>query len=262
MRYLVYTRAEFLRHFNYRSNYLATAGGTVITIAIQWSLWTAVYRGTGARAIGGLTLATTLSYSLMGRVVSGFLAEPAGLNLGPRVRSGAIVHDLAKPVNLNTLLMFQTLGRALYRLVSVGLPCFAALAAVGVLRVPPPLTAAAFAASLIMGYVALFSTYFVSGVLTFHTKTGVGMEDLYPVISLFSGEFVPLEFFPAWLRAVADSLPFKGIYYVPMSLWSGISTPAQAFPSLISQGAWTLGMVILARLIWAGAVRDLTVQGG
>ncbi len=260
MKYLAYARAEFVRGFQYRANYWATAGGTVITIAIQWALWNAVYRDAGM--VAGLSLTTMLSYSLMGRVVSGFLAEPGGLNLGPRVRSGTIVHDLVKPANLNTLLMFQTLGRALYSLASIGFPCFVVLWAAGLLRFPPLHTIVVFAASLVMGYIALFSTYFVSGVLTFYTKTGVGVEHLYPVISLFSGEFVPLQFFPGWLRAVANSLPFKGIYYVPMSLWSGISTPAEALPSLVSQGAWTLGMIALARLIWAGAVRNLTVQGG
>jgi ABC-2 type transport system permease protein len=260
MKYLAYARAEFLRYFQYRADYWATAGGTVITIAIQWALWNAVYRDAGV--IAGLSLTTMLSYSLMGRVVSGFLAEPTGLNLGSRVRSGAIVHDLVKPANLSTLLMFQTLGRALYRLASIGVPCFVVLVAAGLLKLPPLGTVATFAASLVMGYVALFSTYFVSGVLTFYTKTGVRVEHLYPVISLFSGEFLPLEFFPDWLRRIADSLPFKGIYYVPMSLWSGISTPAQALPSLVSQGVWTVGMVTLARLVWAGAVRNLTIQGG
>jgi ABC-2 type transport system permease protein len=260
MKYLAYARAEFLRGFQYRANYWATACGTVVTIAIQWALWNTVYRDAGM--IAGLSMTTMLSYSLMGRVVSGLLAEPRGLNLGPRVRSGTIVHDLVKPMNLSTLLLFQTLGRGLYSLVSIGLPCFVILRAAGLVRLPQLITLAAFAASLAMGYVALFSTYFVSGVLTFYTKTGVRVEHLYPVISLLSGEFVPLEFFPGWLRVIADSLPFKGIYYVPMSLWSGISSPAQVLPSLVSQGIWTLGMIALARIIWAGAVRNLTVQGG
>lgn len=260
MKYLACVRSEFLRGFQYRADYMATVAGTVVVIAIQWSLWNTVYRGTGE--IAGLGLTTMLSYSLMGRVVSGFLAEPTGLHLGQRVRSGAIVHDLVKPVSLSTLLMFQTLGRALYRLASVGLPCFVVLAALGFLRCPPFKTVVLFALSLVMGYVSLFSTYFVSGVLTFHTKTGVGVEHLYPVISLLSGEFVPLDFFPAPLRAIADLLPFKGIYYVPMALWSGVSSPEQALSGLASQAAWTAGMILLARLVWTDAVKSLTVQGG
>lgn len=260
MKYLAYARAEFLRGFQYRANYWATVAGTATGILIQWSLWHAVYRG-GA-TIAGLSLSTMLSYSLMGRIVSWFLAEPTGLNLGPRVRSGAIVHDLVKPANLHSLLLFQTFGRAAYGLLSTGGPCFGVLLAAGLIHLPSVETLAAFAVSLVMAYITLFATYFVSGILTFYTKTGVGVEHFYPVISLLSGEFLPLEFFPGWLRAIADRLPFKGIYYVPMALWSGITSPEQALPSLMTQAVWTLGMVMVSRLVWSGAVRSLTVQGG
>lgn len=262
MKYLAYTRAEFLRGFQYRANYWATVAGTVTALLIQWYLWHAVYQGGPTTTVAGLSLSTMLSYSLMSRVVSWFLAEPRGLNLGPRVRNGSIVHDLVKPANLHSLLLFQTFGRAAYGLVSTGGPCFAALLALGLIRVPPPATLAAFTLSLVMAYVTLFATYFVSGIMTFYTKTGVGVEHIYPVISLLSGEFVPLEFFPGWLRAVADYLPFKGIYYIPMALWSGITSPAEALPSLATQAVWTAGMVLVSRLVWSGAVRSLTVQGG
>ena len=260
MKYLASARAEFLRSFQYRANYWTTVAGTAVVVIIQWSLWQTVYRETPA--VAGISLPAMLSYSLMGRVVSGLLAEPTGLRLGTKVRNGSIVHDLVKPADLGVLLMSQTLGRALYSLASVGVPCFAVLWAAGLLEIPSIPAIAAFGTSVAMGYITLFSTYLVSGVLTFYTKTGVGVEHLYPVISLLSGEFVPLDFFPSWLRVVADRLPFRGIYYVPMALWSGIISPTQAIPSLISQAAWTLGMAVLARVAWAGAVKNLTIQGG
>lgn len=50
MKYLAYTRSEFLRGFRYRANYWATLTGTFMLAVIQWSLWTAVYRNTGAIA--------------------------------------------------------------------------------------------------------------------------------------------------------------------------------------------------------------------
>ena len=113
MKYLLYTRAEFLRGLRYRANYWATLASSLIITAIQWSLWTAVYRNTDA--IAGVSLATMMSYTLMGRVTAGFLGEPSNLRLGPRVRQGTIVHDLVKPADLHVQLLFQSLGSALFR---------------------------------------------------------------------------------------------------------------------------------------------------
>ncbi|HHT85050.1 MAG TPA: hypothetical protein GXZ88_04705 [Firmicutes bacterium] len=259
-KYLQYTRAEFMRGLRYRANYWATLCSSVIMTVIQWSLWRAVYINT--TSIAGVSLPAMMAYVLIGRVISGFLAEPANLNIGPRVRSGAIVHDLVKPADLHLQLMFQTLGGALFRLVSTGLPIFLVLLITGALRMPDLKTVALFIVSLVMSYITLFSTSFVSGVLTFYTKSGVGVEHMYTLVELMSGLYVPLQFFPGWLRKIADLLPFKAIHYIPMAIWSGLTEPGEILSSLASQLIWTAAMVVLCRAIWSGAVKHLTIQGG
>jgi ABC-2 type transport system permease protein len=260
MKYLVYTRAEFLRGLRYRANYWATLTSSLIMTVIQWSLWTAVYRHTDS--IAGVSLSGMLSYTLVGRVAAGFLAEPANLRLGPRVRQGTIVHDLVKPTDLHFQLLFQNLGSALFRLVSTGLPLLVVLSLTGALNFPSAKALGAFVFSLVMGYITVFSTSFVSGVLTFYTKSGVGIDHLYTVVELFAGTYVPLQFFPGWLRAIADRLPFKAIHYIPMAIWSGMTAPGEVASAILSQVAWTTLMVLLCRIVWTGAVKQLTVQGG
>jgi ABC-2 type transport system permease protein len=260
MKYLTYTRAEFLRGMRYRANYWATLTGSFIMTIIQWSLWTAVYRHTDS--IAGIGLSSMLSYTLMGRVTSGLLAEPSSLRIGPRVRRGTIVHDLVKPTDLHYQLLFQSLGSALFRLVSTGLPLLLVLLLTGNLRSPGIEATGAFVLSLFMGYITVFSTSFVSGVLTFYTKSGVGIDHLYSLIEFLSGMYVPLQFFPGWLRAVAERLPFKAIHYIPMAIWSGMTAPGEVASAMLSQVAWTALMVLLCRVIWSRAVKHLTVQGG
>lgn len=260
MKYLAYTRVEFLRGLRYRANYWATLAGSVFITVIQWSLWTAVYRNNGS--VAGVSLASMIAYTLMGRVTSGFLAEPSNLRMGPRVRRGAIVHDLVKPADLHVQLLFQSLGAALFRLVSTGLPLFIILLATGTLTLPGPLSAVAFLVSLLMGYVTVFSTSFVSGVLTFYTKNGVGIDHLYTLVEFLSGMYLPLQFFPGWLRRIADYLPFKAIHYIPMAIWSGMTRPGEVVAAMVSQVIWTALMVILCRAVWSSAVKHLTVQGG
>ena len=189
MKYLVYTRAEFLRGMRYRANYWAILASSFIVTVIQWSLWTAVYRHTDS--IAGIGLSNMLSYTLMGRVTAGFLREPSNLRLGPRVRQGTIVHDLVKPADLHYQLLFQSLGSALFRLVSTGLPLLLVLTLTGSLRFPGLKETGVFVLSVFMGYITVFSTSFLSGVLTFYTKSGVGIDHLYSLVEFLSGMYVP-----------------------------------------------------------------------
>jgi ABC-2 type transport system permease protein len=203
-----------------------------------------------------------MTYVMVGRVVSGFLGEPMLLRTGARVWSGAIVHDLVKPVDLHVQLLFQSLGGAAFSLISTGLPLLVVLRIAGLLRIPDPKTLGIFIVSALMGYVTLFSTSFLSGVITFHVKSKVGIDYMYTVVELFSGLYFPLQFFPGWLRTVANWLPFKSIHYIPLAIWSGITAPGEIVSSLLTQVVWTAAMVLASRMLWSGAIKSLTVQGG
>ncbi len=260
MKYLLYTRAEILRGFRYRANYWATLAGALVIVVIQWSLWTAVYRNTDS--VAGISLTTMMTYTMMGRVIEGFLGEPVALRTNSRTWSGEIVHDLVKPVDLHVQLLFQSLGGAAFRLLSTGIPLMVILRVAGLLKVPGPKTLGIFVISVLMGYVTVFSTSFLSGVITFHVKSKVGIDYMYTLVELFSGLYFPLQFFPGWLRTVANWLPFKSIHYVPLAIWSGITAPGEIASSMLVQLAWTAAMVLASRILWAGAVKSLTIQGG
>ena len=260
MKYLAYARSEFIRGFRYGANYWATISGSLVLVLVQWYLWHAVYRNYDALA--GVSLNEMISYAMMARVISGFLGEPANIRIGERVRSGDIAHDLVKPVDLYLQILFQTLGRASFNLVTSGLPLFAVLYAVGVLRLPGPAVLLAFVVSVATGYLTLFCTSFASGILTFHTKSEVGLGHVYTVLELFSGLYFPLDFFPGWVGAVARFLPFGAIHYTPLAIWSGLFEPGEVVWSLCVQLAWALFMTVLSRALWWSAVRSLTIHGG
>lgn len=260
MKYLAYTRAEILRGFRYRANYWATLLGAAAMVAIQRSLWIAVY--SRQESVAGIGLSTMMTYVMLGRVVSGFLSEPTLLRTRGRVWSGAIVHDLVKPMDLHVQLLFQTLGSAAFRFLSTGLPLLLILRIAGWLDIPDARTVSIFLASILMGYVTVFSTSFLSGVITFHVKSKVGIDYVYTIVELFSGLYFPLQFFPGWLRTVANWLPFKSIHYIPLAIWSGITAPGELASALLTQVMWTCAMVAASRILWSGAVRSLTIHGG
>ncbi len=260
MKYLQFTRAEFLRGLRYRANYWAALTGSLMLAAIQWSLWHGVYKNVDH--VGGIDLPTMIGYSLMGRVTAGFLGEPANLKLAPRVRTGAVVHDLVKPTNLHTQLLFQCLGGAAFRLVFSGLPLFCGLYVTGAIQVPNLSTSIAFFASLLAGYVTVFSLSFLSGVLTFYSQSGVGLEHIYSVVELLSGFYLPLQLFPSWLRKLASFLPFQAVHHTPMAIFSGLVKPAEIPGALVTQAIWTCAAALFSRIVWGRAIRRLAIGGG
>ena len=70
---------------------------------------------------------------------------------------------------------------------------------------------------------------------------------------------IPFWIFPDWLRGVAEILPFKAIYFTPISLYMGTMPVGEA---LAFQGAWLLALVLLSQGLWKLMMRRIVVQGG
>src|SRR5690606_17586921 len=82
------------------------------------------------------------------------------------------------------------------------------------------------------------------------------------LITIFSGAFLPIWFFPASWVTVANMLPFQYMGYVPAAIYLG-SVPVQELFKVIVVGAgWGVGLLLLVQWLWARAVRRLVVQGG
>ena len=72
--------------------------------------------------------------------------------------------------------------------------------------------------------------------------------------NIFSGALIPLVFFPDWLQALAAVLPFQGMISTPALIYLGkMDAPTTAF-MLGFQAVWAVGLIMLGRLVWRGAV--------
>lgn len=259
---LAYARNAFLTALAHRIDLWGTMLSTLVMLLIQYALWRAVY-GAGGSEIGGYSLPEMLTYVLLGRVVASFTAPEVTLWLQIRVRRGTIALDLARPIDLQLVLFAQGLGTNLFRLVAVGIPAFGLLWALGLAPLPGPERLALFALALVLGYLILFAINFLLGLVILQTGSGNGLDDLEEmVIQLFSGRFLPVTLFPDWLRAVSRALPFEGIYYLPLAIYTGAIPPSELAGALGGQALWCVALLLAGRLLWARAVSRLVVQGG
>ena len=80
-----------------------------------------------------------------------------------------------------------------------------------------------FLLSVLLGFTLLFLVMFLLGSLTFWLKSVLTLRDIFwVVLCIFSGELIPLEFFPAHFRFLQNN-PLVCIYDIPYRVLNGES---------------------------------------
>jgi ABC-2 type transport system permease protein len=235
-----------------------------VQLFLYYQLWTAVYRHTTVAA--GLTGRQAVSYALIALLIARTrwnLRFYSKDSVSIRVREGTIVYWFLRPISPRRYYLLRQLGDMLYGGVWALLGYVIVLAA-GAVDGPPSLTAAlAVVASLVLGQVILYYLGALVDLCTFWLINVTGVTVMYFFLqSLLAGVFVPIYFFPGWLKALAQVLPFGAAVNVPLSLYVGIEPLHKAPAQLAFQLAWIAVLAVFVRWVWSRASRRVTVQGG
>ena len=184
-------------------------------------------------------------------------------NLAERVRTGEIVTDLARPITLYYRQIGERFGTALYYLLARFIPVYAAgLLFFGVfppLRPELLLLPLSLALALVvaegMWYVVCSSAYF-------RDSAAGELSALVFVNVVLGGAFVPLDFYPEWLRVLADVAPFRAGLYTPVALLAGRLSGGALVFGLVHQVVWAVMLSVACLGLERRGLRALAAQGG
>lgn len=234
---------------------------TTISMIIFVYFWRAVYASTAS--LGGLALGQMITYILLARLLAPLVETRTIFFFGHLIRQGQIAVELTRPLDFQASVLMQTLGELLVFLVQ-RLPLFLLAWLLFGMRLPAdPLLWAAFFVSLLLGQGVLFLFDWIFACLAFYVTETWGLSVVrIGAGSFFSGALVPLVLMPGWLQNLAAAMPFAQAMAVPVSFLSGITTLAEAPCIWLVQLAWLLGLLLLSRIVFAFAIRKVTVQGG
>ena len=134
----------------------------------------------------------------------------------------------------------------------------------GSLRPPASVESGVFyLASVVLAYGVMALMGLLLGFVAFWTLETTGMVAIFRFANLFfAGGLVPLAFFPAPLRTVAEALPFQTQAFIPVSLYLGRIQGTDAFRALGLQLLWLVLLGAVAAAVWRRAVTKIVVQGG
>ncbi len=181
-----------------------------------------------------------------------------------RVQSGDVATDLQRPIDLQAYWLAQDLGRAAYHALFRGVPPFLIGALAFDVRLPgAPQLWAAFLVSLALAVVVSFAFRFLFNLAAFWLLDYRGVGGLAMVVStFFSGQLVPLAFFPEELRIVVWALPFASMVQAPIEVFLGHARGLELAGLLALQAVWALLLLAAGRAVYNAGTRKLVVQGG
>ena len=263
-KYLTFTVKAFQRTLTYRFELWMELFINVLFMLVYVYLWKALYAD--RTSVEGYDLNRILTYIVVSQTLLTFtFTLRVARIIEEKVRTGEVVTDLMKPIDFQLMTLATAVGTSSHTALFNMLPKFLLFYGAFGLSVPPSfLTIFLFIISVVLGYVILFSIEFIIGIFAFWLVEirGIYFLVIWGLSMLFSGYFLPLEFYPAFLAKVASVLPFRAIIYFPAAIYTGRLIGAGLVPALLIQLTWVAALVGIGRLAYRAAFRKLVIQGG
>lgn len=183
------------------------------------------------------------------------------------IRTGSIAYELVRPADLYNRWFCQAAANRISPLFVGFLPTLVlALLMPAPLRLVLPGSVWQFGLFLLSAVLALGVTVAVAMLMhmtMFFTLSHRGIRVVTTAVTSFlSGGVIPLAFFPEPVRRVAELLPFAAMQNMPLRIYTGNFSGAEALSGVALQLFWLAALVVLGKLWMHTALRRVVVQGG
>ena len=268
--YLAAFRARFQLMLQYRAAALAGFATQCWWGGIRIMVFAAFYGVQPAAA--PFSLADAVTYVWLGQALLALLPWLADPEIGQAVRTGGVGYDRLRPVDAYGYWYARTMGwmvaralpRALLMLLAAGIAL--PLAGFGEWAWRPPSGVAAallFVPALVLMTALGTAILMLANIVVAASLNERGVNTiLTPLVIVFSGSLLPLDFFPDALRPFLHAQPFAGLVDIPFRIYFADLSGVAALKGLALQAGWTLVLVMLGRLAMDRMMRRLEMQGG
>ena len=227
-------------------------------------LWRALY--IGRTSVAGYDRRQLLTYIIVSQTLLTFQFTVRTVwSIEGKVRSGEVAIELMRPIDFQGMMLATAVGAGMHTLFFNMAPKFTLFALAGLVGPPASLAALGLSVfSAVLGFLVLFGINFLIGVSAFWLLEvrGLYAAVMWGMAWLLSGYFLPLEFYPRWLAALARALPFAAMVYTPASIYTGAAAGVAALTAILGQLAWVAALLGAGRLLFGRAYHRLVVQGG
>ncbi len=215
-------------------------------------------------SIGGYTAPMAVAFVWWGQALLGTVNLWGFHDVKERVRTGDIAIDFLRPINPQVAYLASDLGRAGVNMLGRGLPALLVGALLFDLAWPPGwLSWLLGLLSIVLAVVVAFAGNFIVNLLAFWLVEVRGVQLVWMIVAgFFCGLYLPVPWFPDWLRTIAQWSPFPSMLQIPLDLLSGRVMGPEMAPAVAVQVFWAITLLGLGQVVLRAGRRHLEVQGG
>lgn len=252
---------------SYRINFFMFVFGDLLKTFVIYYLWKAVFMNSSSSTLNGFTVSDMIIYIFISNITLGTIMNNVDSVIGSEVKDGSIAINLIRPINYHIRMLFHSLGSLLYGTAFVGIPLWIGLVLVRYFsagELPPDIvTILVYLLSLALGFLIMFLFNFCFGLIAFYVTNLWGVAHLKnALVGFFSGEIIPIAFFPLWLQNGLKFVPFGSINYTPVMIYLRKITGTGIIMAIGVQLLWLALLFFISRWLWNRAVNRLTILGG
>lgn len=247
----------------YRTHSMVSILVGPIYFIVEYFIWTAVYGEIDSLA--GMQLAQMIRYFGASALIGYLTMDFADWNLQMLVRSGKFLTFALRPIHHRFFALSQKFGHRVLGFIFEFLPClliFQYLFKVDI--VPEQLGWTVL--SVILAFFMNFYVNYCLGMLAFFFVKADGLKYVYQLLaSVFSGAFLPLNFFPEVIQKWMLFLPFQYTNYIPAMVWTGAenitSMKLGVSQAITYQLVAVLLMFVISEVMYRLAIKRFTAVG-
>lgn len=265
--YFPFARSVIQRRMSYKIGFLMRIAGGLLQVLIMYYLWMAIFNSSSNGQIKGFTSTEMVVYIVISYITAQIININIEGTIAYEIRDGSVAVNLIRPISYKKRVFAESLGEVLLRSLTILLPLwigFLAYRFVTIRELPPNIgTVLLFLISLFLGYMIMFLFNFIFGLSAFFVTYIWGFMVCKGVIlRFFSGELIPIIFFPSAVQKALQYLPFSSINYTPVMIYMEKFTMNELISALCVQVVWVVILFVLMNVLWQSAIKRLTVLGG
>ena len=255
-------QVNWAEQWQYRANLLMYLLYWLVSPVVYLAIWTTVAKSQGS--VIGLTANDFTTYYLTLLIVDTLTSEITIHLLAYKIQDGTLAGELLKPIHpiLTNVLVNNLAFKALTVIALI--PIW-----LGLCLLAQPNFSAVTTQSLVLAIPAIalgFGINFLLGAtltcLAFWTTRVYSLSEFYwAIVLLFSGQFVPLDLMPSFIRQIAQYLPFQLFKYFPIELSLGKLPPDVIARNFVMGFVWLGVSLALFRAAWRTGLKRFSAVG-
>ncbi|HSY21390.1 MAG TPA: ABC-2 family transporter protein [Polyangiaceae bacterium] len=253
-------RIGFLEAVAYRAEMFVWVLSTTMPL-VMLALWSAVARDA---PIAGYGRGQFTAYFLSTFVVRQLTGCWVFWEMNFEVKNGTLAMRLLRPVEPIWSYAAEGLAAMPMRIL-VSMPVAGiALAVTGARHLShDPFVWLVWVAAIFGAWALTLLINVIVGCAAFFLESSLKVMDLWLVLFfVFSGYLIPIDLFPARMRALANVLPFRYQIGFPVELMTGAHPLAGALHLLARQWMWNAFALVVAVLMWRSGLKRFAAYGG